>query len=211
VIYYSQAFSIILSLSLSAVALADMIDDSGLEPWETCALCHGLYGDSARTKFPKLAGQKASYLSKQIKDFQSGNRTNDGGQMQSMVESLSNDDIKQIVNWFSTQPAPKASPDKPTQTDINNLAAVLGGKLEQTCGTCHQAASAEPKTKAPAPALQIPFLHAQHADYLTKQMTDFKTSDRPSTSLHQPLLKSMNPAQIEILAQYYASLARTQN
>ena len=210
-IYYSKAFGVILSLSISATAFADMIDDSSLEPWETCALCHGLYGDSVRSKFPKLAGQKVGYLSTQIKYFQTGNRTNDGGQMQSMVESLSNDDIKQIANWFSAQPAPKASREKPSQADIDDLTAVLGDAPKQTCGTCHRAASDDPQTTLPAATLQVPFLHAQHADYLAKQMTDFKTGDRSSASLHQPLLKDMSPAKIEILAQYYASQARANN
>lgn len=206
---YILVFNTIISFSICTFVTADMIDDSSLEPWETCALCHGLYGDSARSKFPKLAAQKAEYLSKQIKDFQAGKRTNDGGQMQSMVESLTSDNIEQIVNWFSTQPVPKASPEKPTQTDINNLAAVLGGRPKETCGTCHQAASSEPKIKAPASAaLQIPFLHAQHADYLAKQMTDFKTGDRHDTLVHHPLLQPLSSDQITLLAEYFASSER---
>lgn len=205
---YPIALISIIALFISTTITADMIDDSSLEPWETCALCHGLYGDSARSKFPKLAGQNKDYLAKQIEAFQAGDRTNDNGQMQSMVEGLTNDDIEQIIEWFASQPAPKASSEKPSQKDIDQLAAVSGGKPEQTCGICHQAASAETKINMPASVLQIPFLHAQHAEYLAKQMTDFKTGDRHDTLVHRPLLQPLSSDQITLLAEHFASSER---
>ncbi len=71
---------------------------------DNCSACHG--GD-AKTPimpdYPKLAGQSAGYLVKQIMDFRTGKRTNDPGQaMKAAVGPLSEDDIKAIAYWLST-------------------------------------------------------------------------------------------------------------
>lgn len=39
-----------------------------------CAACHGALGISPSPAWPNLAGQKAAYTVKQLKDFQSGER-----------------------------------------------------------------------------------------------------------------------------------------
>ena len=41
-----------------------------------CATCHGADGNSAIAMNPKLAGQNASYLVKQLNDYKSGARVN---------------------------------------------------------------------------------------------------------------------------------------
>ena len=41
---------------------------------QTCAACHGAEGISAVGIFPNLAGQQASYLTKQILDIRDGKR-----------------------------------------------------------------------------------------------------------------------------------------
>ena len=47
-----------------------------------CAACHGPTGaGNAQAKFPSLSGQQAAYVVKALKDFRSGARTNDAGQM----------------------------------------------------------------------------------------------------------------------------------
>ena len=39
-----------------------------------CFLCHGMEGESASPVFPRLAGQHAEYLARQLGDFKSGKR-----------------------------------------------------------------------------------------------------------------------------------------
>lgn len=50
-------------------AIANPYDNLG------CAGCHGPNGNSSIENYPNLAGQKASYLVKAIKDFQTGDRS----------------------------------------------------------------------------------------------------------------------------------------
>lgn len=93
----------------SMTAGADVIDTSSQEPWERCAYCHGIDGISSNERFPHLAGQTSDYLSKQLRDFRDGRRTNDGGVMQTQAAGLDAEDIRVLAEYFSKQtpPAPK--------------------------------------------------------------------------------------------------------
>jgi cytochrome c553 len=65
----------------------------------SCAACHGPTGISPMGLYPNLAGQKAQYLVKQIKDFRSGARKDPT--MKAMVGSLSDDDIANISAFYA--------------------------------------------------------------------------------------------------------------
>jgi len=69
-----------------------------------CIACHG---EDAKTpimpQYPKLAGQAATYVFKQVMDFKSGARSNDTDSvMRNNVAPLSDADIKAIAWWLST-------------------------------------------------------------------------------------------------------------
>ncbi len=67
-----------------------------------CAVCHGLDGIAKIAEAPNLAGQNDNYLTKQLEAFKSGERQN---QMMSIViEPLSEDDIANLVTYFSGIP-----------------------------------------------------------------------------------------------------------
>ncbi len=177
------------------VAQAGTID-SGEEPYERCALCHGLFGVSAHPKFPNLAGQNALYLTAQIEAFINGNRVNDGGQMRNIVTEISATEIEQVVAWFSAQ-EPAAA------VEIDNSD---GAKLfdEAGCAQCHVENLAEDE--------MVPLLHAQHKDYLAKQMRDYRDGNRlGETPDHiESLLKRWTDSEIEAVAMHLASQARSQ-
>ncbi len=63
---------------------------------ETCLSCHN---DDTNSSNPRLAGQHANYLEKAMQDYQSGERKN--ALMKSMVEDLSEDDLRDISAYFS--------------------------------------------------------------------------------------------------------------
>ncbi len=62
--------------SLGEVSQAQASGDAaaGKQKAATCAACHGADGNSAAPTFPKLAGQGAKYLLKQMKDIRDGAR-----------------------------------------------------------------------------------------------------------------------------------------
>ena len=71
----------------------------------TCQACHGAAGVSIAPDIPNLAGQKATYLARQLDAFKAGTRKND--LMAAMAAQLSPDDIKALsAYWSSLPPAP---------------------------------------------------------------------------------------------------------
>ncbi len=172
-------------------AAAGMLED-GAESYEACALCHGLFGNTVRDKFPKLAGQPSEYLEAQIRDFLSGARSNDGGQMAAIVTELEFEDIAVVAQWFSVQddPTPAAQSDVAGEKVFNSVG----------CGDCHSDSSSD----------DLPRLHAQHASYLAKQMRDFRDGGRAGDSdgQMQKQLLMLSDAQIISVANYLAAQPR---
>lgn len=181
----------------STSAMAGMIDKEGLAPYEVCGLCHSLDGVSKMAKFPKLAGQPASYLKKQILDFMEGKRTNDGGQMAAIVTEIEPGTIDEIANWFASQKVPP--PEVSTEKDLAAGEALF--KSSQ-CDTCHEGAVKQ--------GSQVPLLTAQHEAYLKKQMRDFRDGDRTNFDAHplQNTANSISNDEIDLLAAYLASKVR---
>ena len=65
-----------------------------------CAACHGANGISAVPMYPNLAGQKAAYLAKQLKDFKSGARKDPV--MAPMAMGLSDEDIANVSAYYES-------------------------------------------------------------------------------------------------------------
>lgn len=178
------------------LAAADMISSEGMAPYEVCGLCHGLDGNSAMAKFPKLAGQKAAYIEKQLHDFRTLHRTNDGGQMQAIVTELAEDDIPSVAAWFESQPPPLPE-DAPfpasAALDFTNLG----------CAGCHTVDN-------PPPGLTVPHITAQHPAYLERQLKAFRDGDRVNDpdGVMRDVAGGLSDLQIEALAAYIATLTR---
>lgn len=67
----------------------------------TCAACHGADGNSVNPQFPKLAGQNAHYIIRQLQDFKSGRRKNPI--MSGMAAGLSDQAMQEVATWFASQ------------------------------------------------------------------------------------------------------------
>jgi cytochrome c553 len=66
-----------------------------------CSMCH-LGGLKGQNEIPRLAGQQPDYVMKQLKDFRSRTRTNDGGNMTSVSQGLSDDDITNLAHYIAS-------------------------------------------------------------------------------------------------------------
>lgn len=69
----------------------------------TCVGCHGADGNSMVPNFPKLAGQHATYLEKQLKDFRDGFRKD--ATMAAFVKGLTDEEIKALAAFYAAQTA----------------------------------------------------------------------------------------------------------
>ena len=66
-----------------------------------CSACHGADGNSTNPVWPKLAGQHAAYVVKQLKAFKSGARKDPV--MQGMAAPLSEQDMENLAAWYASQ------------------------------------------------------------------------------------------------------------
>ena len=192
----------------ASAAWADMIDTSGMAPWELCAECHNMDGISHMAKFPKLAGQRYAYLVKQIGDFQVERRTNDGGKMVSNAGLLSDEDVIAVAKYFSSLPPPP-----PVTSDLDAELIGLGrrlftkGKPEAgvaACASCHAGAGVA--------GVLAPRIEAQHADYLKKELIDFRggaRSNDPDERMRK-IAHALSDAEIVAVAAYASTLERPQ-
>ena len=65
-----------------------------------CAMCH-LGGMAGQNEVPRLAGQHPEYIMTQLKNFKARERTNDAGNMTSLAQTLSEEDMTNLAHWIS--------------------------------------------------------------------------------------------------------------
>ena len=97
------------ALALSGVALsAPAAENTKVTLQNKLAQCQGCHGiDDWKTAYPevyhvpKLGGQKAAYIVNALKEYKSGERN--FGTMHAMTEDLTDDDMKQLADYFAGQ------------------------------------------------------------------------------------------------------------
>ena len=156
------------SFSLSAVA-GDA--EAGKAKAASCGACHGADGNSAVPSFPKLAGQGAPYLIKQMKDIKSGARP--VPTMAGLLDSSSESDIADIAAYYASQTITSgvANPDL-----VDAGQSVYRGGNTATgvaaCSACHGASGKG------MPAAGFPRLAGQHAAYIEAQLKAYRAAGR---------------------------------
>jgi cytochrome c553 len=102
--YASQSMSIGTTDPAKLVAGQSLYRGGKLnEGMPACTGCHSPNGaGNAEAGFPRLGGQHAQYVAKQLTDFREGNRSNDGDTMimRAIAAKLSNKDIDAISSYI---------------------------------------------------------------------------------------------------------------
>ena len=206
----------VLSISLFAVTAAyagDSKEDikqrvgkgdpaAGKDKSAMCQGCHGEIGNSDAPNFPKLAGQFANYLQKQVHDFQTEARVDPT--MSPMAATVTeHQDLLDITAYFASQKQMKGSggnseAGKKLYLDGNDASGVYG------CVNCH---GENGKGKSPDNPM-FPVIGGQHKDYLVKQLTDFNKGDRKNdpAGMMGNIAKAMTSAEIEAVSDYLSGL-----
>lgn len=211
------------SLALALTGTSNMLHaEADSEAGETkaaaCTSCHGEQGNSMVAAFPKLAQQHESYLVKQLTAFKNGTRKNP--MMSGIAMSLSDEDMADIAAYYAQQKiSHNAEPvlidddeeddqtgDKKSagQKTVEQLMAegadlYRNGDLTRevsACIACHG-----PTGDGNRPAA-FPALRSQHADYLIKALSDFKSgarSNNPDNMMHM-IAKKMTDEEIKAVS-----------
>lgn len=136
-----------------------------------CSACHNLDGNSTLSEYPKLAGQGAPYLVKQMKDYKSGARQD--AIMAGMVAALSEQDMEDIAAYYASQTIQTGAADPELVEAGERL--FRGGNIETgvpACTGCHGPAGAG------VAAAKFPALAGQHAEYVERELRAFRAAGR---------------------------------
>lgn len=160
----------------STFAETQMVADGnaavGAAQYAVCAACHGQQGEGLQAlNAPKLAGQEAWYLQRQLKSYKAGMRgahEDDifGKQMAPMAATLVNDAaIANVVAYIQTLP------DNPAPATIDGD-VVNGQRLYNTCAYCHG------KDAQGIQAINAPRMAGMTDWYLASQLKNFRAGIR---------------------------------
>jgi cytochrome c553 len=170
-----------------------------------CQGCHGANGEGVpAAKIPRIAGQAADYLDKQLRDYASGARSNEV--MQNFAKPLSDADREAVAAFFASLTAPYAAAS-PGATDAQLMRghqlAHQGSEAErvQACNNCHGPdGSGLPRS--------APYLAGQSADYLAAELQSWRQGIRKNDAgkLMSSVAERLNDADVSAVAAYYSSL-----
>lgn len=167
----------------------------------TCAACHGVDGNSAAPNFPKLAGQHADYLYKQLKQYKSGDRKN--AVMAGMVAALSEEDMLNLAAYYAAQqPTIGIAAEEQIALGESIYRAGNAASGVSACAACHGPAGVG------NPMANFPRLSGQHALYTAEQLKYFRSGTRANDagSMMRSIAKKMTDAEIEAVSQYVQGL-----
>lgn len=198
----------ILSLSLSPIAYAEGNPEAGKAKSATCAACHGTDGNSLISMNPKIAGQHAKYLAKQLTEFRLASRTGgaegrNNAVMNGMAAALSDQDIADLAAYFASQRGTEGETGEEYITAGQQL--YRGGDAERgitACIACHG-----PKGNG-AGLAGFPDISGQHVEYTVSQLKLFREGKRANDAngMMRDIAKKLTDKDIEILANYVAGL-----
>jgi len=211
-------FSLVLALGSISVAQAAAGDAAaGKTKAAVCGACHGASGISATDMYPNLAGQNDAYIIKQLKDFKAGARTD--MMMAPMAANLSEQDMADLAAHYSglsrtgevaatasddsATPAVSAAPAASVEVVSSTPAAAIyagnvqaGKDKSAMCASCHGATGISVIS-------MYPNLAGQSANYLAKQLADFKSGARKDPVM-AGMVAALTPEDMNDLGAYFA-------
>ena len=203
-----KKLALILTLLASCSAFAQGDIEAGKAKSAMCGACHGADGNSLIVQNPKLAGQHATYLEKQIKEFKLG-ATSGGKQgrvdavMGGMVMALTEQDIVDIAAYFASN---TISDNSSTEESMK-----LGEKLYRAgdikrglpaCSACHGVRGNGTEWSG------FPKISGQHADYVKVQLEKFRNGTRTNdmNMMMQDVAAKLTDSEISALSHYVGGL-----
>lgn len=166
-----------------------------------CARCHGEDGMGRGEAVPILAGQHPAYLEASLAAYAAGRRHS--GVMEQAALQADSELYDDLAEYFGSLPA------QPVGTEVGAELVEQGREIAENgipaddiprCESCHTRPEANP---------HYPKLAGQKQYYLKRQLELFAAEKRGGTPLHDLMHEfahKLEPAQIDALAAYYASL-----
>jgi cytochrome c553 len=203
-------------VSAGAPALADddqsqavLVGDAtaGAAKSAVCGGCHMPDGNAVAPAWPKLAGQRADYIAKQLQDFRQGRRTDPI--MSGMVLPLTKQDTLDLAAHFSRQRI-RVGAGNPELAAIGERLYVEGRGEDglAPCIGCHGPRGEGFSGSIPG---GFPALGGQNKYYVVKQLRAFRSEARSNDwgGIMRFVAGALADEDIEALTEYLIGLQRS--
>jgi cytochrome c553 len=179
---------------LGSMLAADVghADDAGVA---LCASCHGARGLPVDPSTPIIWGQKDTYIQKQLRDFQDGDR--DSQIMSSMAGSLAAADVATVAKFLASHAWPSRTSDGARTQFEATLQPIL-----QQCLACHSAKEGSEFSSADA----VPRIAGQSYEYLSQTLEAFANGERANSEIMTAVVAALDAQQRDDLARYFSAL-----
>ncbi len=164
-----------------------------------CFICHGMAGESSSPVFPRLAGQNASYVARQLADYQSGKRKSNT--MQPMVEGLTPADMEALGAWAAAQPTVGHPVEDTDLAGVGRFVYLRGNPYNgvAACASCHGSDAHG--------SASLPRLAGQHAQYTENQLKQFNRRERTNdNAVMHGIASKLSELEVKAVAAYLSGL-----
>jgi cytochrome c553 len=172
---------------------------------QVCAACHGADGNSAIAMNPKLAGQHADYLYKQLLDYtvqpKAKSALRENAVMAGFAASLPDEDKRNVAAYFAAQKLkPGTAKNKETlELGQRIYRAGIPERAVPACSGCHGPSGAGIPS-------QYPRLGGQYAEYTEAQLKAFRDGTRRNNEAMQQIAARLSDREMKAIADYVAGL-----
>lgn len=200
-----------LTLLFGLIGTAQAFDgdaEAGKAKSAVCAACHNADGNSLVDMYPKLAGQHAPYIYKQLQDYKTGMATGgkqgrNNGIMFGMVAALSDQDMKDLAAYFSSQKmVAGATPENVIERGEQLYRGGDESRGIAACIACHGPRGSGLSLGG------FPKISFQHANYVKTTLTEFRSGARANdlNGMMGDIAKKLTDEDIDVLSQYLGGL-----
>lgn len=161
----------------------------------SCFLCHGMNGESTSEVFPRLAGQHAEYIAKQLTAFKSGQRKSTA--MAEMVGKLTPDEMLALGRYYEKMAHPREEPKEPQLAAMGQYIYHHGNKFSgvPACVSCHGVNAQG--------AANLPRLAGQFSGYIHTQLKSFNKRERTNdNAVMLVVAEKMTELEMAAVAEY---------
>jgi cytochrome c553 len=197
---------LLVSAALFGLAAASPTPAAAPPAAAPCDACHGAHGEGmAAAHVPRIAGQSADYLQKQLDDYASGTR--DNPIMANFAKALSEPQRAKFAARYAAMSAPYLA-----QNPIPNAVSLARGhqlafqgdetRRVQACNGCHGPDGVGVPHAAP-------YLAGQSAEYLASALKAFQQGTRKNDAGQsmRSVVHGLDDADVAAVSGYFASVS----
>ena len=199
-----RTLSTLVGMGMYLLAASPLVSAQGAGPITVtaCLPCHGggAAGTQAAPTFPKLDGQHAAYLDKQLREYKSGKRKSDI--MAPVFGALKKQQIRGMAAHFASQTPARGTVQNPQLAAQGKVLYEEGNRASGVpgCVGCHLPNAAGFQ--------RYPRLAGQLQTYIVQQLVDFKSGTRSNDRARVMRLVAgrLTDEEMRAVAEYVAGL-----